>query len=491
MLAELIVDLPSLGNAIGKAAGRNARLFPGLANLAQMWASLGVEVERFHLVTPGQSHEAGEARFSELHTRAWWEAEQVFVADEDFSVEFHHYPQEVSNIAHDAMVVTTALARSDALAAGDADSEFVIVMSDSPHVAPAVTHASGAAVMLASTVVPDPGLSHIRLQPEWFAELHMRFATIALPDVNLVNGRPRRHGAAIATPFGGFEGRRSWLTKMSKFAKSVALYDPDRFSIISSGESQPAHATPDPVGIAATVQLLGMGELVHVEVVDPTDPHVDVSIVATMYRFAADYPDVPISIVSTRDSIIAATSDLNAFSIHNPRRLLRLCVPQREQTFDESVFTGAVSAARVVLEHSQSEALFNGELEGGAGEVQLSGSPVLTLWSNPNHAKEATADWRDKTQRRFLMMGSDGTEATPADSAEGPVLPVALGGCTDFDARRPVFRAGSIAEGVRSSDGTRWVIVSDPIERRQHRRSDPSEDADTTDDYSEAAAHAA
>lgn len=491
MLAELIVDLPNLGDAIGKAAGRDARLFPGLTNLAKMWSALGIEVDSFHLVTPGQHHDSGPAEFAELHARAWWEAEQVFVDDEAFSVEFHTYPSKAAHVAHDALVTTTALRRSDALAAGDGDADLVVVMSDSPHVAPAVTHASGAPVMLASTVVHDPGLSHIKLQSEWFAELHMRLASITLPDVQFTNGRPTRHGAGIATPFGGLEGRRSWLTKMSRFAKSIALYDPDRFAIISSGSESPAVATPDPTGIAATVQLLGMGELVHVEVADPTDPHIDVSIVATMYRFAADYPDVPISIVSTRDSIIAATSDLNAFSIPNPRRVLRLCVPEREQTFDESVFAGATAAARIVLEHSQSAALFSGDVDTTNHHVQLSNSPVLTLWSNPDNAKKETADWRDKTQRRFLMMGADGTDATPADTSVGPVLPISLGGCTDFTARPPVFRAGSIVEGVLSPDGTRWLIVSDPVERRQRQRDDASEGHASTRGKSEALVEAA
>ena len=484
MEAELVLDLHDLGDVIAAQAGRQAALLPTLDNIDALCRHLGIEITGFHLTVPRSIRGTGDedTSFNGLLTKAWWQAEQALLDDASYSVSFHYFPVDAARAARDALTVTTALGRSDALA-NRTKKRIVVVMSERVSVSPAVTHARGVPVMLAGSVIPDPGLAHVRLDPDWLAGLNDRLAAPAMDGVELRSERPWRDGVALATPYGGFEGRHQFEPNMSQFAKSFALFDPTTFEM-GIGQNSGA-ITPKGMGIASTIERLGLGELVHVEMPDADDELDDTTLVATLYQFAAAYPDFPITIVSTRPSLIAATSDLNTYSMPNPRRFIRLCVPERPITFDERVHTNDLGACRVVLESSQSASLFPdaGTEQQDQPTHDVSGSPILTLWSNPNRQREDVAEWRDKTHRRFLMIDADTLEASPADSTSGPVLPVALGGCTDFEARPPVLRAGSVVEGVLSADEQRWIVVSDPIERRHAQRSD-SPDGTTSDSQS-------
>ena len=467
MLAELVVDLEDLGLAVGQASNRDVSVFPKLNGLVGLWEKLGIQVSAINLVTADSTPGDRAPAFAGSHVDAWWEAEKVFVEDEPYSVSFRSYQLTLGDIARDTLVVTTALSRSDAIAGGDG-ARVVIVMSNRPGVSTAVTHARGAAVMVAGTVISDPRLAHVRLESRWLQDLGSRFATIELDRVEVRGGRPIRGDVAIGTPYGGLEGRDHRSFAISNFAKTVAIFDPATFAI-GVTQSHPTGTAPEASGVAATIQRLGLGELVHVETANDADPLIDTTLVATLYRYAADYPDHTIVIVSTRMSAIVATSDLASYSMANPRRFIRLCIPYREPSFDEELFANTTGACRVVLEQSQSASLFE---QGPEPQLKSDGSPVLTLVSNPNSAREDATAWREETQRRLLILGADSTSAWPADSSSAPALPISLGGCSDFAARRPRLRPGVVVEGVRSADGARWIVVSDPIERRRQRRSD-------------------
>jgi len=297
-------------------------------------------------------------------------------------------------------------------------------------------------------------------------------------------GRPWCNEEAVSTPYGGLEGRLTADWSVSGFAKSIALFDPAAFSL---GGSSTDHVTPEPEALAATIERLGLGELVHIETVDARDARVDTVAVAMLYRLAADYPDVAIVVASARDTLIAATSDLVAYSMPNPRRFLRLCVLNREITFDESVYAKEQAACRLILEKSLSDLLFDSSV---VPELPDEHRAPLTIVGNPNTVREDATQWRKQSQRRFLLLGPDGTSAGPADAVGEAYLPVTLGGCSDFEARYPRLRAGAIVEGVRSADGERWVIVSDPVERRRWARSWTPED-DSVDEASIQTADAA
>lgn len=471
MQAELVVDLHDLGEVIAARTGSRTELLPTIGNIDALWRNLGIEITRFHFAVPRsvKSTDDGDSSFGELLTKAWWQAEQALL-DDRYSVEFHYFPIDAGAAARNALVVTTALARSDSLATTNKTDRIVLVMSEQVGVSPAVTHARGNPVMIAGTVIPDPGLAHIRLDPTWLDGLHDRRTQVDLGDVEIRSGRPWSNGVALSTPYGGIEGRHDFVPVIPKFARSFALFDPAAFQI-EPGEGADG-ATPNEMGIARTIQRLGLGELVHIEMPDPDDELVDTTVVATLYMFAVAYPELPITVASTRPSLIAATSDLSSYAMANSRRFIRLCIPNREVTFDERIHQHDASACRVILESSQSGSLFPG-VEEGAGHAthDVSGSPILTLWSNPNRSREDVAEWRTTTSRRFLMIDADVMEASPADASSGPMLPVALGGCSDFAARPPTLRAGSVVEGLLSSDEQRWIIVSDPIERRSAQRS--------------------
>jgi hypothetical protein len=352
-----------------------------------------------------------------------------------------------------------------------------------------VTHARGVPVMIAGTIVPDSGLSHARLDLSWMGMLTNRFAAFSIPDIELRKGRPWADGVAVCTPYGGTEGRDPNTGVLPSFAASVAIFDPEFFRVSESD----GEFTPDSAGVASLVQTLGLGELVHVEVAsqDSTPDLAESRLVAALYRYAHDHPDAPIVVASGRPGLIVATSDLEGYGLINERRFLRLCLPTRESTFNETAFERRSAAARVVIERSLSEPLFAEGEEPTPSLVQPAelaaevidhrdepasetearpSSPTLGLYTNPNTAKEASTNWRQSTQRRFLMMGAKATEAVPADTPDGQFLPVSLGGCTDFSLRRPDLRPGCVVEGILDASGERWIIVSDPIERRRAER---------------------
>lgn len=479
MRAELVVDLSDLGEAIGRASGRSVSVLPSLASIRRMWTHLGIEVTKMHIVAADfQPRAEYEASFNDLHAKAWWESERVFVEDEPFSVSFNHFASPAGDIARDALVVTTALSRSDALSAADSD-KLVIVMSNRAGAEPAVTHAQGVPVMVAGTVITDPALAHVRLDVEWLSDLNARHSAMELAGVELRAGRPWHGHGAVATPYGGIEGRLDTDWSVSGFAKSIAIYDPSTFSLGPAGSTSEDMA-PDAAGIATTIQRLGLGELVHVHTIDGSDPVTATASVATLYRYAADYPENAIIVASTRDALIMATSDLVSYSMPNPQRFIRLCVLEREITFDEEVYAHDRSACRMVLEQSQSSVLFTKQEE---SEIETSDRAVLTLVGNPNTVREDAVEWRKQSQRQFLMLGPDGAVASPTEQSSGNPLPVSLGGCSDFAARHPRLRPGAVVEGVRSHDGERWVIVSDPVERRRLQRDVTGDDNRPNDGF--------
>lgn len=481
MFAELIVDLSDLGGSISKASGQSVTALPKLTSLARLWRQLGIEVSAMHIVAPDFVARGEETQdFESLNAKAWWKSEQVFLDVESFEVRLLHYPPVAGQVACDALVVTTALERSDALQdhAGD---HLVIVMSNRSHASPAVTHASGVPVMIAGNTITDPGLAHVRLDDDWLRNLEGRHSTMEIDGVELRDGRPWNGNEAIATPYGGLEGRQNTDWSVSSFAHSIAIFDPTAFSLRGANPNDPG-VVPNPPALAKTIQRLGLGEMVHIETIDPGEHDVDTSAVAKLYRYAADYPDAAIIVASARDSLIAATSDLTTYSITNPARILRMCVLHRNITFDESVYANDRSACRVVLEQSQSELLFDQDMSllfaDGETEAERVQPGALTLVGNPNTIRQDAVEWRRESNRRYLMLGSNGETAVPADSREDQPLPISLGGCSDFVARAPRLRPGLIVEGVRSNDGERWLIVSDPIERRRARRSEDTPDVE-------------
>ena len=498
--AELIIDLHDLGNEVGRALGREETTFPALGALAALWRELGVDITAMHVVVASASTEATES-FEDLHFAAWWKTEQAFLDTYDFTLNLLTAPlAEHGPVALSELITTTALSRSDSLLES-ADPTLVIVMSNAAEIAPAVTHARGVPVMIAGTSIHDSGLAHARLETSWLGLLKDRFAEIALPDVELRNGRPWSGDVAISTPYDGMEGRDLTAASLPSFAESVAIFDPSHFEI-SDGT---VVASPRDAGLAAVVHTLGLGALLHVEDVSGYE-HGSTQIAAVIYRLATDHPEIPLVIASARPSLVAMTADLGTFSIPNSKRVLRLCLPERETVFDEAAFATSTSACRIVIERSLTAPLLEEAAEPDDGEpsperhLQLvpesaipessdatndsetvqhrSPSPTLTLYANPNTMHEVSGKWREQNSRRFLMLGANGAEATPADARNGVFLPISLGGCTDFLMRRPELRPGCIVEGILNDDGSRWLIVSDPIERRRRRRNDPTLDAE-------------
>ncbi len=474
MHAELVIDLNEVGSDVGKALGRDTAVLPSLGKVATLWKALGVDVTAMHVVVPGYSvRSSGQPSFSELHARTWWETESVFLDDETFDV--HIVLSAVGDdgpVAQQSLVATTALRRSDELAADSAEGDaIVIVMTNSPDATVAISHARGVPVMLAGTIEPTTEISHARLDLQWMAMLANRFAPLSLGDVKLRNGQPWRNGKAICHSFSSTLGRDESVAILPSFAESVVIHDPDHFSVADD----PLDATPGASGIASVVEVLGLGELVHVEGLTTdaaSESLAETALVGTMYRYAADHPDTPIIIASGRPGFVVVASDLDTYGLINPRRFLRLCLPVRDSTFNEEAFDGRRMAARVLLERSLSEPLF-AEDDSSIHSVSLhesdsarASSPTLVLFTNPNNSRETTHEWRHTSSRRFLMLGAEVTEAVPADEPAGDFLPVSLGGSTDFSLRRPDLHPGSIVEGILDKNRQRWIIVSDPIERR-------------------------
>jgi len=480
MRAELIIDIDNLGTEVGKALGRDEIVYPALGTVSELWKALGLDVDAIHIVAP---HFTGDSdtTFASRHLHAWWTTEQAFLADNDFDVTIVQAPNGTDGpVGLDELVTTRALRRSDELA-GTQDV-CVVVMSNSADVSPAVTHARGVPVRIAGTVIHDSGLAHTRIDLSWMGMLKNRFTAISLPEVELRGGRPWSGDIAVSTPYSGTEGRDLDLAELPSFAESAAVFDPAHFVVRAGSET----TSPRDAGIAAVVHTLGLGSLLHIE---DTSLYTGspAQIAAVIYRFAADHPDIPLVLATTRPSMIALSSDLRSYAIKNPGRVIRLCLTERDTTFDEAAFATRSAATRIVIEQTLTTPLFDGDaavidvdqLEGvspsqgalaDAPSAADVASPTLTLYANPNTIREVSETWREKNKRRFLMLGATGAEATPADSSEGIFLPISLGGCTDFLVRRPELRPGCIVEGVLHRDGGRWLIVSDPIERRRHAR---------------------
>ena len=502
MRAEIVIDLNDVGDDVGRAMGRDVAVYPVLGNVALLWHHLGVDVTAMHIVASGSPSTSITRSFAELHTTAWWKTECAFLDDYAFTASFAVSANgEDGPVGVHELISAIALERSDALAERE-DASVVIVMSNSPDVAPAVTYSRGVPVLIAGTVVPDSGLAHARLDLSWMGLLKGRFAAFKLPEVELRDGRPWSNDVAVGTPYERAEGRDLRAGLLPSFAESVALFDPDHF-IINSAHEQ---SHPGDAGIASTVHALGLGTLVHI---DDLSSHVrsrvDTTAVAALYRYAADHPDAPIIVASSRPSLVAATSALDVYRIPNPKRVLRLCLPERDSKFDESSFATETSACRIVVERTLAEPLFGEDdatsatapdvledaqpgshqpsltlIVGGSdpsAEQETESipareiSPTLVMYANPNTIRDDSGAWRQATQRRFLLLGANGAEATPADATDGSFLPISLGGCTDFALRRPALRPGCIVEGILNTSGDKWIVVSDPIERRRIMRS--------------------
>lgn len=489
MFAELVIDLDVVGDDVGKAMGRDSAVLPSMIKIVQLWRSLGVEVSAIHLVVAGYSlRTSGRPSFEEHHVGTWWETETASVEENGLDVTI--VPSAVNDegpVGNDALVVTTALRRSDELVEdSDSPASLVIVMSNSEAVAPAVTHARGVPVMLADTEAVDAELAHAHLDLSWMGMLANRYSPLELPDVELRDGRPWRGNDPICTSFDSLLGRDDSAATLPAFAASVVLFDPEHFAV-HDGETD---AIPDPLGVAAVVQMLGLGELVHVETPsEESSPElVEASFVATMYRFAKDNPDTPIIVASSRPGVVVATSDLEAYGLINARRFLRLCLPHRDEVFNEMALTGRQSASRVIVERSLSEPLFAEEdttirsASLDEEESDRSASPTLFLFTNPAVTRETSHTWRAATRRRFLVLSEDVLGAKPADQLDDQPLPVSLGGCTDFRIRRPNLQAGSIVEGILDTTRERWIVVSDPIERREVARTLSGSDYDRIED---------
>jgi|GEM_PF-1648241 len=474
MHAELVIDLHEAGIDIGKALDRDDLVLPSLGKIASMWKQLGITVDTMHLVVPGYPvQESGQPSFSELHVTTWWQTESAFLEDEDFEV--HVVPSTVGDdgpVGQNSLVVATALRRSDELAADSTTSDVsVIVMTSAFDATVAVSYARGVPVMLAGCFPWGQEISHTHLKSDWLAQLANRHAPLRLRDVALRNGRPWSGGIAICPTLGSTLGRDESVAVLPTSAESAVIHDPEYFSVGTDS----IDTAPGASGLASVVEVLGLGESVHVEGPlngQPTDAMVEATLLATMYRYARDHPQMPIIVASGRPGLVVATCDLDAYGLANPRRFLRLCLPERNSILDEEIFIGRSMAARVLLERSLSEPLFADDdssvhsIAIDSGDFNRTSSPTLVLFTNPNSAREISKEWRQSCGRRFLMLGAQVTEAAPADEPRSEFLPVSLGGSTDFKLRRPDLTPGSIVEGVLDTKRERWIIVSDPIERR-------------------------
>lgn len=485
MQAELVIDLNDLGSDVGRALGRDTPVLPSLAQVATLWDRLGVHVAAVHLIAPGRtSLSTGEPVFAEPRAQTWWEAESSFLADEDFDVEIlfsvmgDHAP-----IAQHALLVTTALGRSDQIAElPDAPDTVVIVMSNSEAAASAVTHARGVPVIVAGTAVPNEEIAHMRLELSWMGSLANRFALLSLSEIELHDGRPSLEDRPIGSPYHSLDGRDPQVASLPSFAASVTMFDPMFFRMQENGD-----AAPERSGVASVVETLGLGELVHIET--PDLPELDsgrsgTQLVASMYRHATDHPHLPIIIASTRPALIVVASQLERFGMSNAHRFLRLCLPRRDSSFIESTSVGLSQAARIIVEKSLSAPLFAPRAADSDEESRRFRhlgdhpiSPTIVLYSNPSATKAASAEWRQATGRRFLLIGADAAAAVPADEPEADQLPLALGGCTDFTIRAPDLQPGCIVEGILNDDADGWIVVSDPIERRVRERETTAEAA--------------
>lgn len=448
MRAELIIDLNDLGLAIGRAKGSPIAVYPALNRLAEMWATFDVDVVEMYLVSTGPGIDQPRTA-EELFFDAWWKTESLLNADASFTI--HHLTcarqpgSPVVPLGLDGLMVNTALSRSDVLACEtDHDDLSVIVMSNSPFMTNAVTYARGVPVVLAGTTIPDPDLAHVRLESDPLALLSTR---------TLVDAAPAAEEIALAGRFvPTTNGRRTDIGKLPEDAGSVVLFDPRHFPLPSS--STDGEATPSVgAGIMTAVETLGLGTSAHLVELDIDRSEADVF--AVLYRYANDHRNLPIVIASTCPNVIAAAADLKNYHIPNPRRVQRLCTPERMNTFDDTPYLGSRAASRVVIEQRVLHLLEN---------------PVASRPPTQDEQREATGEWRRNNERRYVLLGAHGKEATPADSADGNFLPLNIDSCTDFTLRPPALRPGLVVEAVLNEAGTEWTVVSDAIERRRRRR---------------------
>ena len=449
MRAELVIDLNDLGLTIGRAKGRSIAIYPALARLAEMWAAFDVEITSMHLVTTGPG--VDQARTAEeLFFDAWWKIESVLSEESSFAVSHLTSARAVGAppvpLGLEGLVVNTALSRSDLLARQPENDDIsVIVMSNSPSMANAVTYARGVPVVLAGTTIPNPDLSHVRLEPDPLALLATRVSSSDTPDANEIALAGRVEPST--------NGRRNEIGKLPDNAESVVLVDNRHFLL------------PDPTGdekttsvakrIVAAVETMGLGTNPHL--VEFAEDRSEADVFALLYRYANDHRNVPILVASSCPSVIAATSDLPSYQVPNPRRIQRLCTPERMTTFDDTPYLTSRAASRVVLERRVLDLLEN---------------PVSDRPATQDAQREATTKWRQDNQRRYVLLGAHGKEATPADSADGHFLPLRIDSCTDFTLRPPALRPGLVVEAVLNDEGTEWTVVSDAIERRRRRRNE-------------------
>lgn len=475
MRAELIIDLPALSHELARITGRRAPVMPDLSAVSSMWEQLDITLSAVWVVAPQHSlREFGTPVSGIEHVNAWWMVDEALRSDLDLEVSLVPSAFGDDAIGSAELTVATALRRSD-----ESLDDLVIIMSNDPSAAAAITHARGAVVALAGTAV-DNSLAHIALRDEWLSSCVERFES---PEIDariegtfIVSG-DETISSALDRPLGR-DGTTAVLPSMSG---SAAIFDPSWFE--ASG------TVPTDEGIARIVHTLGLGELVHIVTpADQIDPLVvSTELVATLYRIATDHPEIPIVVASNRPSLVLATSDPKTWGLNSPRRMLRLCLPQRSATFEEHRFVGTSAVSRIVLEHRLSTPLFEPaqpivtrdrdafDVIDGDGPSSVSGaaaptSPTLVLYTNPNRIKVESAQWRSAHDRRFLVVGADGSAAAPADDPDGRWLPVEIGQCDDFLARQPRLSAGDVVEGVLRDDAEAWVVVSDPIERRRTRR---------------------
>ncbi len=474
MRAELVIDLPSLGNELAALTDRRAPVLPDLTALHAMFEQMGIHVDTMHVVAPRMNlRPFGTPCFGIEHVSVWWDVEKVLHDEATFDAFLVQASHDASGpVASVELAVVTALRRSD-----ETDRDLVIVLGSDPALRVATTHARGAVVAIAGTEV-DEDIAHLRLDEVWLCGTTERFEK---PNVSarLDAATVLLNGDAISTDLTQPVGRDATVTTIPSMAGSVALFDPEWFGS--------EHTLPTEEGIARIVHTLNLGELVHVATPDADDDPLVVStrLAAGLYRIATDHPELPIIVASSRSSLVLATSDPVTWGLTAPRRFLRLCLPQRPAQFDEHLFNATSPITRVVLERRLSGPLFEPEspivsrdrgftvIDGDRSEEApgRSGSPSLVLYTNPNRVKAESSEWRADHDRRFLIVSADGQQGVPADDPEGSWLPLEVGHCDDFLARQPSLSPGVVVEAVLRDDREAWVVVSDPIERRRAVRS--------------------
>ena len=451
MRAELVIDLADLSRRIGEARGREIAVYPALSQLAALWASFDVEVSAMHLITPARGD--GSPSAAEMVFDAWWQTESIFLNNASFTV--HRTTCATSDdgseaVGLDGLVTATALSLSEQLSATtetdpNAGDAIVIIMSDSPNLSGSVIHARGVPVFIAGVTVAETSPANIRLTTDALALLKNRSAAADFAEVAPLSSTERLKTAMY--------DRSSDAATLPKGAESLVLFDPRHFEVAVEEQADLA------ARINRAVQTLGMGQNPHL-VELPADRS-ESELIALLYRFANDYENLPIVIASTCASAIAAAADLGKYHLPNARRVQRLCLLNRPIHFDDTPYVSSTASSRVVIENRVTELLDETD-----STVASHNGPTSTAAKQ----REETTAWRQHTQRRYVLLGAHGKEATPADAAGGHFLPIRISDCPDFTSRPPALRPGLVVEAVLSDDESEWIVVSDAIERRKRRR---------------------